>query len=67
MNGFVLLPVPYYSVHVMLGGWPAPVLSERSEFSGASIFLVRFFAMEKMNNVMGKVLFLSPSYQVEFE
>ena len=32
-----LLHVPYHIMRVMLGGRPGPVLSERSEFSGASI------------------------------
>ena len=30
-----------------MGGWPAPVLFERSEFSGASIFWFVFVAIDK--------------------
>ena len=39
----------------LASGRPAPVLSERSEFSGASIFLLRFFCDEKNEGANRKV------------
>ena len=40
----------------MLGGRPAPVLSERSEFSGASIFCFVFVANDKNEGAKNEVL-----------
>ena len=51
---FDLSSVPVQVVYVILGGWPAPLLFDWKEFQWGEHFLVRFFAIEKMNNAMGE-------------
>ena len=50
----------------MLGGRPAPVLSERSEFSGASIFCFVFVANDKNEGAKNEVLNNSSKFEVDF-